>query len=913
MNNFNNIFDNLLPLRPLIPFVQSVLPTVFDDSLSYLETLGKVVKALNDTESNVNTLEQAVRAFADDLAAFENLTIYPVNMTFNENTGNYTADKTFADIDAALLEGRTPILHVVDRDGRNYYSAQLAKSGNTVFYWTTPLFYENGESVIFRAFINSSDVSGVIASPIDSGAVVVNYTTVSGSDIPVVDKTFEQISAALEDNKPVFLFVDSAYWIPLSRANRSGNDVDGYHYVSAEFIYAIPVSTTGGNNLGVGVYSVNTSDVWSVTRYAFPDTGKVNALIEARIASLDGFNSIKKLIYNESTGNVVYYDGVTSTPVTGEEVQINFLSDPKIYVVLDGGETTEGNTVYNLYIPLRYGFVNGVNIGVQFYRVFNGNIEIVTLPPDSSVATKTVTPIGSSAAGAVLYNTAQVLTDQQKAQARVNIDALTNSDLPYVTPEMFGAVGDGVADDSTAFTQMFAFIENTKIVSTRNECPTVILDKVYKVGSFELPNNYYHDLAFIGGKIIGEITFPSKSFYTLQFYGTDFLNDAGFAVILKPNKKVEYKSVSFKSCNFMSKNGVRTDTRSMVLVFDACTFQGCDLAYYGEDLDKLVFKNCWFDTRVNKSASQYPYTIYMNGILESSCVIDSCIIVNATTNMGSFDHTSFVATKGQVNIVNSRLSNEGNTLIYAVEFLENTPDKLSTGHVTGAVIDGCDITTKAVYLKGIPSFINITNCNGNPEGKTLIRMDAELTDVYKTRPNLAISIRDNSFSTFEAVKRYGNSTNASGVNIPAAEVPTIPFELYYAVNRNYQGQNLPLIIPLTNGYKYSVAANTPVNLFKIVRKGTAYTDLHVNTKFFVVKYMYQVPNQSTYISALDIVDVDTNADTTSVASHNIFGAESGVSYSMSVDENEYTITMVSSNRILHGIDFALLDNGFSTI
>lgn len=425
LNNFDNFFDNLLPLRPLFPFVQSVLPTVFDDSLSYLETLGKVVKALNDTESNVNTLEQAVRAFADDLALYENLTISPVEITFNQQTGRYSASMTYADIVSTINEGHTMVLHVVDGlHGAEYYTATMKVAEiNSVnlLYWESPAYTVNDVTVLYEAFINENDIAGVTTRTITgsgSDAFIIHYD----SDTETADKTFAEIVAAIEAEKAVALIADRHY-IGSAQWTTTGNDQQGYEIISVSFTAGSVISAQTGYNWASVTYAVNNSNTWSVDRHGFPDATRVNALIDARIAALDGFNSIKKLIYNESTGNVVYYDGESSTPVTGEYVVLNFLSDPKIYVVLEGGVTTSGDTVYNLYEPLRYGYVNGADIGVQFYRVFNGNIEVVTLPPNSSVATKTITAIGGSAAGAVLYDTAQTLTAQQKAQARDNIGA----------------------------------------------------------------------------------------------------------------------------------------------------------------------------------------------------------------------------------------------------------------------------------------------------------------------------------------------------------------------------------------------------------------------------------------------------------------------------------------------------------
>lgn len=427
MNKFGNFFDNLFPLRPLFPFVQSVLPTVFDDSLSYLEVLGKVVKALNDTESNVNTLEQAVRAFADDLATFENLTIYPVNMTFDQNTGNYTADKTFADIDAALLEGRTPVLHVIDRYGQNYYTADLKRvtgTGVSILQWSAPIFYADGALDLFQPFINSSDVTGIITQHFEGdSALVVSYNDVPNSDVPDVDTSFADIAAALEDEKPVFLFVNNINWVPLARATRAADN----RYTNIDFISALPVSTTGGNNLGVAVYSVNESDTWSVTRYAFPDSNRVNTLIDIKLAQLEGFESVKKLEYNETTGAVKLWDGESYSPITGAEIIVNILSQRNVYPFLEG--TVNG--VFNLYIPLDYN-TSVTTEAVRFYRVYNNNLEIVSVPSNSNIASKRTVALGGTDPLFLItavYSNGQYTFDRNQADI---LSAIQSGKLPVV-------------------------------------------------------------------------------------------------------------------------------------------------------------------------------------------------------------------------------------------------------------------------------------------------------------------------------------------------------------------------------------------------------------------------------------------------------------------------------------------------
>lgn len=426
LNNFDSFFDNLLPLRPLFPFVQSVLPTVFDDSLSYLETLGKVVKALNDTESNVNTLEQAVRAFADDLALYENLTISPVEITFNTDTGRYSASTPYADIVSAINEGHTMVLHVVDGlHGAEYYTATMKIAeinGVNLLYWESPAYTVNDVTVFYEAFINENDIAGVTTRTITgsgSDAFIIHYDPVGVT----ADKTFAEIVAAIEAEKTVMLFADN-FFISNARWTTSGNDDIGYEVVSVQFNAFNVVTTPSGKNLGCVTYAVDDTDTWSVTRNGFPNESRVNALIDVKLAQLEGFNNIIILDYVESTGAVTYWDGEQTVNATGQYI-LNHLIDlasPQLLVLRGVQNHGVGMDTINIYLPVEWGQTTGAWF-IDFYRVYDGNVELVRIPYATNIVTKTTTPIGGgSVTDAVLY-TQQSLTDVQKAQARDNIGA----------------------------------------------------------------------------------------------------------------------------------------------------------------------------------------------------------------------------------------------------------------------------------------------------------------------------------------------------------------------------------------------------------------------------------------------------------------------------------------------------------
>ena len=94
---------------------------------------------------------------------------------------------------------------------------------------------------------------------------------------------------------------------------------------------------------------------------------------------------------------------------------------------------------------------------------------------------------GGSLVGAVLYNMPQNLNEAQKAQARSNIGVGSGGSVevnfPYITPEDYGAVGDGSTDDTDAVQHALA----ESITSGK----TLFLERKYLVTETLLPNSYY--------------------------------------------------------------------------------------------------------------------------------------------------------------------------------------------------------------------------------------------------------------------------------------------------------------------------------------------------------------------------------------------------------------------------------------
>lgn len=87
--NFTPTQSAIKDLKPFRFWCQKVLPTVYDDSLSYYELLTKVVNYLNDTIDNVETLNDNVQNIYDAYILLQNY----VNEYFDNNLPQLVSDK----------------------------------------------------------------------------------------------------------------------------------------------------------------------------------------------------------------------------------------------------------------------------------------------------------------------------------------------------------------------------------------------------------------------------------------------------------------------------------------------------------------------------------------------------------------------------------------------------------------------------------------------------------------------------------------------------------------------------------------------------------------------------------------------------------------------------------------------------
>lgn len=209
---------------------------------------------------------------------------------------------------------------------------------------------------------------------------------------------------------------------------------------------------------------------------------------------------------------------------------------------------------------------------------------------------------------AIKVNNVTIPPDENHA---VNIENV------YVTPEMFGAVGNGTTDDSSAF---------NACIAKANETGKYVLlsSKTYLIGNTLMDNS---DINIIGVNttiILGNNTF-TKQIINCVFSNITFKRTVGSDLPLTAN----FSSSQFKYCNFVDINYLFNNISPRIntlehLLLDECNLQNTQLIrvtnqfngvvysinktlfYYDEDYEqrttiisgyiggKFIFNNCTF-------------------------------------------------------------------------------------------------------------------------------------------------------------------------------------------------------------------------------------------------------------------------------------------------------------------------------
>lgn len=464
----------IIPEKTFRAFVQTVLPTIYDDSLSYYELLNKAVKILNGNIENINILSENQSKFIEEVTSYINsleISIVPYDITTN-----FDVD-TFDEMKATIANGGICCIVLTDGDGsRNY------------LYYSNDRYYSetNQNRMTFNGLTNIKNADDYSDNNAPS---IINLSLKKENDSIVVSYN-KKYKVATEND------VNTAF------ANAIAISVQTY-----VFSYNVDSDTLSVSDVTrdiIGAINNNRICVCKVVEENKPD-------VVCYYSGRNTINNSKKLVF---VGNIIengvcvgtktvnidanagafIVEGVTS-------VNDKFYADKDIIQFIDFDARFENNElvlvnyqspseVYNYYrndadkefcVP-RLRIINANNEILQEYYCFNSNIQNPNVAnPNMNHMTftfymandftgyETVEISGKVNGNSWLFMTnteynRRILPEVTSADngntAIVLNGAWNKTPLPYVTPEMYGAIGDGVADDTSAIRSAFATGKN---------------------------------------------------------------------------------------------------------------------------------------------------------------------------------------------------------------------------------------------------------------------------------------------------------------------------------------------------------------------------------------------------------------------------------------------------------------------
>lgn len=213
-----------------------------------------------------------------------------------------------------------------------------------------------------------------------------------------------------------------------------------------------------------------------------------------------------------------------------------------------------------------------------------------TMIDEITIPEKLPNPYSLTFTGAVagIYNGSEALT--------INIPSGRDGSTYYVTPEQFGAIGDGVTDDSEAFRQA---IETEKpIVCTygkKYNCITEIVTEkttINIIGNRCMLKNFHLKINVNSGETswINAYPVPNSTIQDVNFNGTDKPE-----YCIKTGIPIKFLNCKWDFYDIMVKNyGSYMD----YIVFENCAFKNHSGTHYAIDLaylgDQHVFRECDF-------------------------------------------------------------------------------------------------------------------------------------------------------------------------------------------------------------------------------------------------------------------------------------------------------------------------------
>lgn len=324
------------------------------------------------------------------------------------------------------------------------------------------------------------------------------------------------------------------------------------------------------------------------------------------------------------------------------------------------------------------------------------------------------------------------------AVERARIDSLKT----YVTPQMYGAVGDGVTDDTEAFKQCFL---HTNIYIPAG---TYIVSDTIEVLKNTVVTGERRETAKI--KTTADVLFNVQSyasFTDIQILGAYGSTATGIAF---PQQYLRLRNVQFRDINI----GILSNGESTIKYnsFEGCSFRAVNYPFYFEtataQFNTTVILGCEFNNYVCVLKTPFPYSIsfdkcsftgektdsYILDIRDSTnTVFDSCYIENG---LGKF--ISENCDYGNIIVRNSWIYRSSGVFLT----MEESKD-IHVKFIESTIINSdSDESSFDAHIDGTNLYVDIVDCVtslGSKSGRRLKITSADIASQYGVATNCVIN------------------------------------------------------------------------------------------------------------------------------------------------------------------------------
>ena len=236
-----------------------------------------------------------------------------------------------------------------------------------------------------------------------------------------------------------------------------------------------------------------------------------------------------------------------------------------------------------------------------------------------------------------------------------------------VTPEMFGAVGNGIADDTRALQMSAKASADVCLKNTYHITNSVQFDNTTLFGGGTIKMSPNNEDTLISRLVLNNCTVNGINFESSNDYPSVWLDDG-----LYSNVYILTKNTRFMGCSFIALEDIRSQDADYIVV-DNCIFTDCANGVLGTNSKSNYISNCKFD--ILNYGGEYAHSIYLGGACN----------YNFISNCEFFGCKSYpIHTYNSSELANGKVTNIENCIIRdSVNAIASNTEK--------TFIKGCDI------------------------------------------------------------------------------------------------------------------------------------------------------------------------------------------------------------------------------